>query len=357
MRQNTYRVLVVDDETDLHDLFRKNFRQLVKQGTLVFEFALNGQEALERIHASELPFDLVFTDIRMPVMDGLTFLNHLKEMKTDMKSVVISAFDDITNIRTAMNRNAFDFLVKPIVLDDLNLTLEKSIREYDIYREGIDASKNLVVAIREKEEAVHKERQRLSRDLHDDIGSTLSSINIISNMALRNELLNSDEKLKSSIEKISERSQRLLDNMSDIVWCVNPENDEMTEVLARMRIYATTIFEAKGINYEIDFPKQDLDYKLSLDIKNNLYLIFKEAINNLAKYSNCSKASLHLKADGMKINLGVWDNGIGFRPEEVTHRGGIVNMQQRAEAIRGTLLIHSEMGKGTRIDLSIGYNG
>ena len=353
MRQKTYRVLVVDDETDLHDLFKKRFRELVKQGTLVFEFALNGQEALALINTNVKPFDLVFTDIKMPVMDGLTFLTHLKEMKTEMKTVVISAYDDITNIRTAMNRNAFDFLVKPIVLDDLNLTLEKSIREYDIYKEGIDASKNLVIAIREKEEAVHKERQRLSRDLHDDIGSTLSSINIISNMVLRNKTLSTDEKLKSSIEKINERSQRLLDNMSDIVWCVNPENDVMEEVLARMRIYATTLLEAKGINYSIYFPTQNVDHKLSLDVKNNLYLIFKEAVNNLAKYSCCSKATLSLIVDEKNIRLKIQDDGIGFNTEEVKHRGGLINLQQRAEEIKGRITVSSEIGKGTAIELTM----
>lgn len=353
MRQRTYRVLVVDDETDLHDLFKKRFRELIKQGTLVFEFALNGQEALSLISNNEQPFDLVFTDIKMPVMDGLTFLSHLKEMKTGMKTIVISAYDDITNIRTAMNRSAFDFLVKPIVLDDLNLTLEKSIREYDIYKEGIDASKNLVIAIREKEEAVHKERQRLSRDLHDDIGSTLSSINIISNMVLRNETLNTDEKLKTYIEKISERSQRLLDNMSDIVWCVNPENDVMEVVLARMRIYATTVLEAKGINYTINFPTQNVDYKLSLDVKNNLYLIFKEAVNNLVKYSQCNKATISLTVDENNIHLKIQDDGIGFNADEVKHRGGLINMQQRAEEIKSKFKIESEIGKGTLVELVV----
>jgi signal transduction histidine kinase len=289
----------------------------------------------------------------MPVMDGLTLLTQLKEMKAAIKIVVISAYDDIQNIRTAMNRDAFDFLVKPISLDDLSLTLDKTIREYDVHKQGIEAAKNLVKAIKEKEEAVHKERQRLSRDLHDDIGSTLSSINIISKMVLRNETLEQDEKLKSSIKKISERSQRLLDSMSDIVWCINPANDSLEEILSRMRLYATTILEAKGIDYIINFPDENAGFKLSLDAKNNMYLIFKEAVNNLSRYSGASKANLSLTFDEKIIHLKIEDNGKGFNEDEIKHRGGLDNMQYRAKEIKGVIKINSVIDIGSVVDLRI----
>jgi signal transduction histidine kinase len=352
MKRKAYNILVVDDEIDLHYLFKKHFRDLIKQGSLVFEFASNGKEALDLIKSDKI-FHLLFTDIRMPVMDGLTLLNHLKEMKSEIKTVVISAYDDISNIRTAMNRDAFDFLVKPIALDDLTLTLEKTIREYEVYIQGIESAKNLVLAIQEKEEAVHKERQRLSRDLHDDIGSTLSSINIISKMALKNEVLQNDEQLKSSVEKISERSQRLLDNMSDIVWCINPNNDTLEEILSRMRSYATTILEAKKIDYQIDFPKKNIDFKMRLDFKNNMYLIFKEAVNNLSKYSGCTNAYLSLNFDEKNIYLKIEDNGNGFNKEEVKHQGGLHNMYYRSEEINALFSIQSIIGNGTVVELTI----
>lgn len=352
MKNQVYRILVVDDETDLFDLFRKYFREQIKRGEYIFVFAGNGQEALDWINKGEV-FHILFTDIRMPVMDGLTLLTHLKAMKLEMKTVVVSAYDDVLNIRTAMNRDAFDFLVKPIDLDDLTLTMDKTIREYDIYRQGLEAAKNLVIAIKEKEEAIHKERQRLSRDLHDDIGSTLSSINIISNMALRNELLLTDEKLRSSVEKINDRSQRLLDNMSDIVWCINPDNDVMEEVLTRMRQYATTLLEAKGMEYSIQFPKENVDFRMTLDAKNNMYLIFKEAVNNLSKYSQASQVNLSLSFDDNHIHLKIEDNGKGFEKDRVEHHGGLVNMQHRANEIKSSLQINSLPGKGTTIELRI----
>lgn len=354
MLNQVYRIIVVDDETDLFDLFKKIFREQIKRGEYIFVFANNGQEALDWINKGEV-FHILFTDIKMPVMDGLTLLSHLKAMKLEMKTVVVSAYDDVLNIRTAMNRDAFDFLVKPIDLDDLALTMDKTIREYDIYRQGLEAAKNLVIAIKEKEEAIHKERQRLSRDLHDDIGSTLSSINIISNMALKNKLLLEDEKLRSSIEKINERSQRLLDNMSDIVWCISPDNDMLEEVLTRMRQYATTLLDAKGIEYEIIFPKENADYKINLDTKNSIYLIFKEAVNNLSKYSKASKAKLELMFERNYINLKVDDNGKGFDLDKVERLSGLINMQHRANEVKGYLQINSKLGKGTSIELRIPY--
>ncbi|MBX7110132.1 MAG: hypothetical protein K1X61_15890 [Chitinophagales bacterium] len=194
-------------------------------------------------------------------------------------------------------------------------------------------------------------RNRLSRDLHDDIGSTLSSINILSRTVQKNIAASGDEKTKASLEKINERSQRLLDSMSDIIWNINPGNDTMEEVMSRMREYATTILEAKNIDYVFDFPDEKSTMKLSMDVKNNLYLIFKEAVNNLSKYSACTKACVSLTFDEKNICLKITDNGKGFNQQEIIHRGGLINMQHRAEEIKGILRIISESGKGTSIEL------
>lgn len=200
---------------------------------------------------------------------------------------------------------------------------------------------------------MEKMRSRLSRDLHDDIGSTLSSINILSRTAQLNLKATSDEKTKLSLEKINERSQRLLDSMSDIIWNINPGNDTMEEVMSRMREYATAILEAKKIDYTFNFPKQKMDCRLSMEVKNNLYLIFKEAVNNLSKYSGCTHATLSLIFDEKNIHLSIEDNGIGFDEPEIKHRGGLVNMQQRATEIKGSISIYTEINKGTTIELTI----
>src|SRR5205085_10457817 len=140
------------------------------------------------------------------------------------------------------------------------------------------------------------------------IGSTLSSINILSRTAQTNLHYTGDEKTKSSLEKINERSQRLLDNMSDIIWNINPGNDTIEEVMSRMREYATTILEAKKIDYIFNFPKEKMECRLNMEVKNNMYLIFKEAVNNLSKYSGCTIAKLSLTFDEKNIHMKIEDN-------------------------------------------------
>lgn len=201
---------------------------------------------------------------------------------------------------------------------------------------------------------IEKVRSSISRDLHDDIGSTLSSINILSRMAKKNASVNSDLSTTDALEKINERSQRLLNNMSDIVWSIKPENDSIEELLSRMRQYATDMLESRDIDYTIDFPNEKLDYKFPLEVKNNLYLIFKEAVNNLCKYAQCRNAQLTIHLDNKIFTMQVQDDGIGFNADSPTHTyggNGLKNMRQRATEIKAELLIESAVGEGTMITL------
>tara|TARA_R110001592_G_scaffold79857_1_gene238489 strand:+ start:1684 stop:2874 length:1191 start_codon:yes stop_codon:yes gene_type:complete len=137
------RLLIVDDEPDLETLFRQKFRKQIKQGDFHVKFASNGKEALETIDASN-EIDIILTDINMPIMDGLTLLARLAERDELFKAVVISAYGDMDNIRTAMNRGAFDFITKPIDFIDLEITLEKTATEVFKLRAGQDATRRLV---------------------------------------------------------------------------------------------------------------------------------------------------------------------------------------------------------------------
>lgn len=120
------KILVVDDEADLEALVKQKFRRKIRENVYEFVFAQNGEEALQKV--SEHPdLDIVLSDINMPVMDGLTLLSRLPEANPVIKAVVVSAYGDMQNIRTAMNRGAFDFVCKPVDFDDLDLTMEKTI--------------------------------------------------------------------------------------------------------------------------------------------------------------------------------------------------------------------------------------
>lgn len=138
------KILVVDDEPDLESLILQKFRSKIKAKEYEFHFAENGVEALEKI-ANDGTIDLVLTDINMPVMDGLTLLSKINDLNNkSMKSVIVSAYGDMENIRTAMNRGAYDFITKPIDLKDLEITIEKSLRDIEEYKLVLSSQTKLI---------------------------------------------------------------------------------------------------------------------------------------------------------------------------------------------------------------------
>jgi sigma-B regulation protein RsbU (phosphoserine phosphatase) len=141
MRQE--KILVVDDEPDLQMLILQKFRKQIKQETYDFTFAENGQEALD-ILSERSDISVVLSDINMPKMDGLTFLSEAQKLTNPMfKTIIVSAYGDMDNIRTAMNRGAFDFVTKPIDFSDLESTIEKTIKDILLIREGVQSKKTL----------------------------------------------------------------------------------------------------------------------------------------------------------------------------------------------------------------------
>ncbi len=142
------RILMVDDEEDLELLVRQRFRRRIRKGEYEFLFAHNGKEALEALEENP-DIRLVLSDINMPVMDGLALLGQLEETKPDVKAVIISAYGDMQNIRTAMNRGAFDFVTKPVDFNDLQITIEKTLKHIDALEQALKNRDRLVAIRRE----------------------------------------------------------------------------------------------------------------------------------------------------------------------------------------------------------------
>jgi adenylate cyclase len=134
------KILVVDDETDLEVLIKQKFRQKIRDHRYEFVFAINGNHALDQLQ-QHTDVEVVLSDINMPEMDGLTLLTKLNETRPLLKSVIVSAYGDMENIRTAMNRGAFDFVTKPVNFEDLELTMERTIRHVSQMRETLKAIK------------------------------------------------------------------------------------------------------------------------------------------------------------------------------------------------------------------------
>lgn len=199
-------------------------------------------------------------------------------------------------------------------------------------------------------------RSRLSRDLHDDIGSTLSSINILSTVARRKAEAGDEAGAAASLVGISERTQRLMRNMSDIVWSVDPERDTLEELLARMREFGAAVLEPKGIDLRFE-AHGNLEGTLPPALKSNLYLIYKEAVNNVAKHARATEVGVSFILANNRLHMTITDNGKGVEAGEgagsPSGGNGLRNMSMRASEMKGELKIEGPSPHGTRIDLVI----
>ncbi|MCU0388356.1 MAG: ATP-binding protein [Chitinophagaceae bacterium] len=199
--------------------------------------------------------------------------------------------------------------------------------------------------------AVEKIRARVSRDLHDDMGSTLSTINILSSMA-KAKLTVDQIKTAEYLGKISDNSQRMMEAMDDIVWAIKPDNDTMQKLIARMREFATNVLEAKEIAIVFDAEEALNELKPDMEYRRDLFLLFKEAVNNAAKYSKSTRVSIKLGMENRKLKLIVSDNGIGFDVNMADSGNGLGNMKRRAAALQGKIDIVSSENIGTTITLT-----
>lgn len=191
-------------------------------------------------------------------------------------------------------------------------------------------------------------RNKIASDLHDDVGSTLSSIAIFSEIAQEQ-----SKDVMPLLQTIGESSRKMLEAMTDIVWTINPENDQFENIILRMRSYAYELLGAKDIGFDFTADEDLTNIKLPMNVRKNLFLIFKEATNNIIKYSGADKALFSLKSDRKSLSMMIRDNGIGFDLNKPTDGNGLKNMQRRAKEVGGKLLIESLPGHGTTIELNI----
>lgn len=195
-------------------------------------------------------------------------------------------------------------------------------------------------------------RNTISRDLHDDIGSTLSSISMMSKMA-KSQTEKNISKTSELLDKINNRSEYMMESMGDIVWAVNPHNDQIEKILLRMRSFAADILEPMNIDYKFEVAEALLHFKVPLGIRRDFYLIYKEGINNVAKYSQCKNVVIKIYIDKSILHLIVKDDGIGFNTGEFSKGNGLNNYRSRAEKIKGKFTIHSAPNEGTEIHLAV----
>ena len=197
---------------------------------------------------------------------------------------------------------------------------------------------------------LQKLRNKISLDLHDDLGSTLSSISILSGMAMM-EKKNSDA--SGILSEIKESSISMLEKMDDIVWSINPKNDSLESLFLRIRTFAAKLFEAKEINYKIEIDDSLRHAHLQMEYRQHIYLIMKEAVNNLVKYSDCTEAEMVVSCYSSFLKIVIRDNGKGFEPDKKAQGNGLISMKKRAAEMKSKIEINSKINGGTIITLFV----
>ena len=219
-------------------------------------------------------------------------------------------------------------------------------REEALLREAELKAKN---AEQEKEIEKQKIRNRIAQDLHDEIGSNLSSISLMSDLLQKTE--KADPESIKKIQRIHKVAKDSSQAMRDIVWITNPTSDNLKDLITKMNEVANDMLAA--INWKFDFPEETIRINLSPETKRNVFLIFKEALNNIIKHSAAKNAVIKLKISDKNLLLAIKDNGKGFNTDAGFSGNGLKNMENRAKEINGILKLNSSPGKGTTLALAV----
>jgi signal transduction histidine kinase len=236
-------------------------------------------------------------------------------------------------------------------VDKRTLELEQSLEErYQLMKKV------------ESQEALLKERLRISRELHDDIGSTLGSISIYSEVAKKRTA--KKENTYEVLSKIGHASRELIDKMSDIVWSLNPNNESFEQLQNRMQTFAAMILTTRNIRYHFMADEELKRTQFTGAQRKAIFLIFKEALHNIVKYADCKNTRITLSLSNNDLVMTIKDDGKGFDVSQASSNAisaedeslggnGIKNMHARADDMSAKLCIQSEINKGTTIQLTL----
>jgi signal transduction histidine kinase len=194
---------------------------------------------------------------------------------------------------------------------------------------------------------VERMRVRIASDLHDDIGSSLSSIALITDMVRRS--LTSHGPQQQQLMDVTRAAKSTADSLRDIVWIISPEHDQLDDIILRMKDSAAKLLT--GTAYMFHCTNDSLGRSLSMEFRRNLLLLYKEALNNIAKYAKATSVDIEIREENGTLRLEIVDNGVGFDISQIQRGNGLNNMKLRAEKIGGSVSIESTPSKGTTIRL------
>lgn len=198
---------------------------------------------------------------------------------------------------------------------------------------------------------IERTRLRIARDLHDDVGSSLSSIALTAEMLLKE--IATDTLVNRQLVRVHETAQKLSRNLKEIVWAIDPQRDKFDDLLLHIKETAEELLGQKGITYTLDVPQDELPQSLKMEFRRNLFLIYKEMLHNVVKHAEATKVEIALTRRNGMLQLQVADNGKGFGEATTGNGSGLKSMRARAEELNGQLEIDSQPERGTRVRLTV----
>jgi ligand-binding sensor domain-containing protein len=200
---------------------------------------------------------------------------------------------------------------------------------------------------------VERTRIRIARDLHDEVSASITGIVYFAD-AMKTEIKEKEiPVLNKLINLVSESAVQIQESMSDIIWSINPDNDNWSVVLPKLRRYASDLCDSKQINYRIDIPENFIGRSLKMEQRRDLWLVFKEIVTNAVKHSSCTNIEIKLFSDLENLNLTINDNGIGFDPSIQSYSNGLKNIKSRINTLNGISELNTSFGNGTKWEIKI----
>lgn len=304
------KILLVDDEVDLEVLFRQRFRQSIQKGIYEFVFAHDGRQAL-RLLEEQPDIDLLLSDINMPGMDGLTLLDQLQQINPMVRTVMITAYGDMTTIRAAMNRGAFDFITKPINFDDLEVTIEKTSRYVHQLREtqelkAVDAMKtrfftNITDELRSPLSLIISPVDKLleTPDLSVPLQQQLLTVRRNARQILRllNQLL--------AINQLEARQMELVEQVGDLPGFI----EQLVDLFR-----PSADIKQLALVYQTDMPTGNYRFDAS-----KWEIILANLLTNAIQFTPTGSITVSLHQTATGARLSVRDTGIGITAHKLPH--------------------------------------
>lgn len=337
-----------------------NNEQRVQLAVLETEFRFHKERAeqdrllsLRELDLLNLRNEKLQTDFRLAEQNRLLLSNQLEAEK---QTASLFALQTSEREKTLQNA-ALDAEVQRAASENKAKTAELALRNLQISRERWArwAIGGLALAglfwlfwlfKKRRRQDVLALRTDLARDLHDDLGSEISSLGLSAFSAARSGDVG---RMTRVLEQVSAQSSRLVEDMRDLIWSMNPENDTLEKMLARVRQTALRLLDEQEVSLKFDLDPALASLRLTPEVHRQLFLMFKESLNNLAKYARCRSASVSIRKESGAVAFEVSDDGVGFDPAVAEGGNGLRNLKERAAALHGSAEIESEPGLGTLV--------